>query len=84
MAMTVVNPATGETMKSYTELTAADVTQAITDAHQAFGCWRQTGFTERARLMKRAAAGSTILVMICPDKVMHKPCLSNILQIRVC
>jgi acyl-CoA reductase-like NAD-dependent aldehyde dehydrogenase len=54
-------------------LTAADVTQAITDAHQAFGRWRQTAFTERVRLMKCAAAGSAILVVTCPDKVTQKP-----------
>ena len=56
MTMTVVNPATGETMQSYAELTAAEVTAAIADAHQAFCRWRQTTFAERARLMKRAAA----------------------------
>ena len=30
MTMTVVNPATGETIQSYAELTAAEVTSAIT------------------------------------------------------
>ena len=53
MTMTVVNPATGETIQSYAELTAAEVTAAIADAHQAFCRWRQTTFAERARLMKR-------------------------------
>jgi len=56
MTMTVVNPATGETIQSYAELTAADVTSAVADAHQAFSLWRKTTFAERARLMKRAAA----------------------------
>src|SRR5262245_2109210 len=56
MTMTVVNPATGETIKSYAELTAAEVAQAITETQQAFRRWRQTTFVERARLMTRAAA----------------------------
>src|SRR3954470_9530021 len=56
MTMTVVNPATGETMKSYVELTATEVTSAIPDTHHAFRLWRHTTFAERARLMKRAAA----------------------------
>ena len=55
MTMTVVNPATGDTIKSYPKLTAAEVTPAIAEAHQAFRLWRQTTFAERARLMKRAA-----------------------------
>jgi len=44
MAMTVVNPTTGETMKSYAELTAAEVTAAIADTHHVFRRWRQTPF----------------------------------------
>jgi succinate-semialdehyde dehydrogenase/glutarate-semialdehyde dehydrogenase len=56
MTMTAVNPATGETIQAYAELTVAEVTQAITEAHQAFHVWRKTTFAERARLMKRAAA----------------------------
>src|SRR5262245_49302915 len=56
MTMTAVNPATGDTLQSYAELTTAEVTHAITDAHHAFRGWRKTPFAERARLMKRAAA----------------------------
>ena len=35
MTMIVVNPATGERIQSYAELTAAEVTSAIADAHHA-------------------------------------------------
>jgi succinate-semialdehyde dehydrogenase/glutarate-semialdehyde dehydrogenase len=54
--MTAVNPTTGDTLKSYAELTTAEVTHAIAEAHHAFCVWRQTTFAERTRLMKRAAA----------------------------
>jgi succinate-semialdehyde dehydrogenase/glutarate-semialdehyde dehydrogenase len=50
-----MNPATGETIKSYAELTPADVGQIITQAHTAFQDWKRTTFAERARLMQRAA-----------------------------
>jgi succinate-semialdehyde dehydrogenase / glutarate-semialdehyde dehydrogenase len=54
MPMQAVNPATGETLKTYEETAPAQVTRVIEHAHAAFLGWRQTGFAERARLMKRA------------------------------
>jgi succinate-semialdehyde dehydrogenase/glutarate-semialdehyde dehydrogenase len=54
MPMQAVNPATGETLKTYEETAPAQVTRVIEHAHTAFLGWRQTGFAERARLMKRA------------------------------
>src|SRR5215813_1089345 len=54
MAMQAINPATGETLKTYEETAPAQVTRVIEHAHAAFLGWRQTGFAERARLMKRA------------------------------
>src|ERR1044071_8989077 len=55
MTMTVVNPATGETIKTYEELTPAAAHDIIAQAHGAFLDWKHTPFTERGRLMKRAA-----------------------------
>jgi succinate-semialdehyde dehydrogenase / glutarate-semialdehyde dehydrogenase len=55
MALHAVNPATGETIKTYDEMTPAEVSQAIVRAHHAFFEWKQTTFAERARLMQRAA-----------------------------
>src|SRR5262245_22255076 len=55
MAMTAINPATGDTIKTYEEMTSGEVHHVITQAHEAFLEWRQTPFTERARLMQRAA-----------------------------
>jgi succinate-semialdehyde dehydrogenase/glutarate-semialdehyde dehydrogenase len=54
--MTVVNPATGETIKTYEELTPTEVRGVIAHTHEAFLDWRHTTFAERGRLMKRAAA----------------------------
>ena len=54
MTLSAVNPATGETIKTYEEMTPVEVGQAITQAHETFGDWKQTTFAERARLMQRA------------------------------
>jgi len=55
MTMKAVNPATGETIKEYEEMTPEEVKSVIEKSHQAFLSWRKTGFTERASLMKKAA-----------------------------
>lgn len=55
MPISAVNPATGETIQTYPELTPRQVDEAITQAHQAFLGWKQTAFAERARLMHEAA-----------------------------
>src|SRR5262249_9373806 len=54
MPMQAVNPATGDTLKTYEEMAPAQVTRVIEQAHAAFLGWRQTGFAERAQVMKRA------------------------------
>jgi succinate-semialdehyde dehydrogenase / glutarate-semialdehyde dehydrogenase len=55
MALYTVNPATGETIKTYDEMAPADVDHVIAQAHRAFLEWKQTTFAERARVMQRAA-----------------------------
>jgi succinate-semialdehyde dehydrogenase/glutarate-semialdehyde dehydrogenase len=55
MTMEVVNPATGQVIKTYEELTPEEVNLAVEKSHDAFLDWRRTTFSERARLMKRAA-----------------------------
>jgi len=55
MSLDVVNPATGETVTSYDEMTPEAAAAAVDAAHQAFLRWRGTGFDERAALMRAAA-----------------------------
>jgi len=55
MAMTAINPATGDTIKTYDEMTPAEVSHVITQTHETFLDWKQTPFAERARLMRRVA-----------------------------
>src|SRR3954466_4771526 len=55
MAIATTNPATGETVRVFDELSAEQVQEKLQRAADAFGRWRGTTFTERARLLDRAA-----------------------------
>ncbi|MGW5740544.1 NAD-dependent succinate-semialdehyde dehydrogenase [Amycolatopsis sp. NPDC003861] len=55
MAIASVNPATGETMRTFDELTDEQVEQKIARAAAAFREHRRTSFAERAERLRRAA-----------------------------
>jgi succinate-semialdehyde dehydrogenase / glutarate-semialdehyde dehydrogenase len=55
MAIATINPATGELLKSFEPLTAAQIEQKIQLATSAFQKHRRTSFAERSRLMLRVA-----------------------------
>jgi succinate-semialdehyde dehydrogenase/glutarate-semialdehyde dehydrogenase len=50
-----INPATGETIRTYEAMPAPVVDRAIAAAHAAFLEWRETGFAERAARLLAAA-----------------------------
>ncbi|HYG63797.1 MAG TPA: NAD-dependent succinate-semialdehyde dehydrogenase [Thermoanaerobaculia bacterium] len=54
MAIESLNPATGETIRTYEEMTFQEVDGILERAHQAYLDWREAPFSERARLMKGA------------------------------
>jgi succinate-semialdehyde dehydrogenase/glutarate-semialdehyde dehydrogenase len=56
MPMEVINPATGEVVKTYDTLTKEELGQAIRASHEAFLSWRNVSFAERAQLMRKAAS----------------------------
>ena len=55
MAIATINPATGQTVKSFTELTDLEVDQYLARAAEAFRTYRTTSFAERAGWLRRAA-----------------------------
>ncbi|MFB0515732.1 MAG: NAD-dependent succinate-semialdehyde dehydrogenase [Candidatus Neomarinimicrobiota bacterium] len=55
MILEAINPATGETFKTYAELKPAAVQRILDEAAEAFPGWRRTSFRERAALLKQAA-----------------------------
>lgn len=55
MAIATTNPATGETVRTFDELTAAELEQKLQRAAEAFRAYRRTGYPERAELLHRAA-----------------------------
>jgi succinate-semialdehyde dehydrogenase/glutarate-semialdehyde dehydrogenase len=54
MKIKSINPANGETLKTYDEMTPEEAAAAVENAHEAWTSWRQTSFAERGRLMRRA------------------------------
>ncbi|OAH11021.1 NADP-dependent succinic semialdehyde dehydrogenase [Streptomyces jeddahensis] len=55
MPIATVNPADGQTLKTYDELSAEEIERRIARAAAAFRRYRTTSFAERARLVHRAA-----------------------------
>uniref|UniRef100_A0AAU2VC09 NADP-dependent succinic semialdehyde dehydrogenase n=1 Tax=Streptomyces sp. NBC_00003 TaxID=2903608 RepID=A0AAU2VC09_9ACTN len=55
MAIATVNPATGETLKSFGAMGPEEVERRLATAEAAFADYRTSGFEERTRLVLRAA-----------------------------
>jgi succinate-semialdehyde dehydrogenase/glutarate-semialdehyde dehydrogenase len=55
MPMEVINPATGEHVKTHDTLSKEELEPAIRASHEAFLSWKNVSFAERAQLMKKAA-----------------------------
>jgi succinate-semialdehyde dehydrogenase / glutarate-semialdehyde dehydrogenase len=55
VAIATINPATGETVKTYDEMSEADVERCLAAAATAHESYRLTGFAERSGWMERAA-----------------------------
>ena len=56
MAIESINPTTEEVMRTYDELSDAEVERALAQAHAAYQSWRGTSFAHRASTLKKAAA----------------------------
>jgi len=55
VAIATINPATGQTVKTYDEMSEADVERCLAAAASAHARYRLTSFDERAGWMRRAA-----------------------------
>jgi succinate-semialdehyde dehydrogenase/glutarate-semialdehyde dehydrogenase len=53
--LTSINPANGDKIQTYKEITSDEFGQRLEKAHQVFQAWRRTDFSERAKLMKAVA-----------------------------
>lgn len=51
MTLESVNPATGQTIKTYEEMDEAAIQMAVEQSHSAYLDWRETGFAERGRFL---------------------------------
>jgi succinate-semialdehyde dehydrogenase/glutarate-semialdehyde dehydrogenase len=50
-----INPATGDIIKLYPEMTEEEVSDILKKSNSEFVSWKKTSFSERSRLMKKAA-----------------------------
>ncbi len=55
MTYATTNPYTGEVLKTFPDATDAEVQLAIGKAHAAFLAWKDAPFSERAKVMQKAA-----------------------------
>jgi succinate-semialdehyde dehydrogenase / glutarate-semialdehyde dehydrogenase len=55
MAISTINPATGELLKTFAQLTDSEIDQKIEGAADAFSRYRRLPFADRARMMLKAA-----------------------------
>ena len=55
MAIATINPATGQTVKTFDEMSEADVERCLAAAAATHASYRLTSFDDRARWMRRAA-----------------------------
>jgi len=55
MTITSINPATNETLESFTPLTKDETLNAVAKAHEAYKFWRTTRFDERKQVILKFA-----------------------------
>src|SRR5262245_7956869 len=55
MALQSINPATGEPIERYEEMSAADVDTIVKRSNEAFQAWREKSFAERGNALRATA-----------------------------
>jgi succinate-semialdehyde dehydrogenase/glutarate-semialdehyde dehydrogenase len=55
MSLQTINPATGETLATYEEMTSDEVRSIIDKVHEAYLDWHLTSFRSRTALSRQAA-----------------------------
>jgi len=56
MTIASINPATNETLESFTELTRDETLDAVAKAHEGYQFWRKSSFDERKQVISKFAA----------------------------
>jgi succinate-semialdehyde dehydrogenase / glutarate-semialdehyde dehydrogenase len=55
MTLTAINPANGDSIKTYKQTSLAEAIEGAETAHQAFTVWKEMTFSQRAACMTRAS-----------------------------
>lgn len=56
MSFTAINPATGETLRTYDETPSDEVERILQGAHDAYRSWRETSFDDRTERLRALGA----------------------------
>jgi succinate-semialdehyde dehydrogenase/glutarate-semialdehyde dehydrogenase len=56
MGIASINPATGETIRTYNDMTADEAAAAVAQTHQTWLAWRKTAFAARAEPLQKTGA----------------------------
>src|SRR5688572_13680545 len=56
MGIATVNPATGETLRTFPSLSQGELEERLVRSQTAFRSWRRTPFSQRAEALSRLAA----------------------------
>jgi succinate-semialdehyde dehydrogenase / glutarate-semialdehyde dehydrogenase len=87
MSLQTINPATGETLATYEEMTPEAVRGIIGRVHEAQLHWRRTGFPSRAALMRQAAqvlrSNAAEYARLMADE-MGKPVRDGVAEVQKC
>jgi succinate-semialdehyde dehydrogenase/glutarate-semialdehyde dehydrogenase len=87
MPLQSINPANGEIVATYKEMSAREVQSVVVDAHEAYLGWRNTSFHERAALMGKASAllrGNSPEYARLMAEEMGKPIHDGIAEVEKC
>ncbi|WP_321530508.1 NAD-dependent succinate-semialdehyde dehydrogenase [uncultured Desulfuromonas sp.] len=87
MALESLNPATGELLETFNEMSSEEVQTIIEDVHTAYLDWRTTSFAQRKTLMLKAAEvlrqrADTFATMMAQE--MGKPLVEGRAEVEKC
>lgn len=87
MSIQTINPATGQIIKTYQEMSEADIQRIISDCHQSYLAWSQLDFAARGEKMLKVAdilAANKISYANIITEEMGKPITQAIAEIEKC
>lgn len=87
MTMETINPATGEILKSYDEMSSKETAKIVSSAYEAYQAWQQTSLKDRVALL-HSLAGELLSHKdkygLLITKEMGKPLAQSVAEVEKC